>query len=265
MLLRMLGMGTPMTLKNRHIWLLGASEGIGHAVAQLLAQQGAILALSARQHDKLELLAASLAGSGHLVLPLDVQNAASVVAAYQSLRKAWGMPAMVIYNAGYYEPMTTQKFELALVEKMLDINVGGAVRVLAQILPDFIAANAGHIVLVGSIAAYRGLPGAIGYGASKAALLHLAENMAVDLQHTNIKVQIISPGFVKTRLTAKNDFAMPQIIEADQAARHIVAGLQSNQFEIAFPWGLSTLLKMLRWLPARIYFRLLRSRRPAQQ
>ncbi len=252
-------------MRNKKVWLIGASEGIGLAVAQLLAQQGAVLALSARQHDKLTALAATLAGNGHLVLATDVQNQASVAEAYRVLRAHWGMPDLVLYNAGYYEPMTTKDFSLPLVEKMLDINLGGALRVLGEILPDFIAANSGHIALVGSIAAYRGLPGAIGYGASKAALLHLAENMAVDLQHTNIKVQIINPGFVKTRLTAKNDFAMPQIMESTQAAAHIVKGLQTSEFEIAFPWAFSTLLKLARLLPASIYFRLMRSAVPTNQ
>jgi short-subunit dehydrogenase len=153
--------------------------------------------------------------------------------------------------------MSAQTFDMPRIQKMMDVNFGGAIRVLNHVLPDFIAANKGHIALVGSIASYRGLPSAVGYGASKAALVHLAENLAVDLQHTNIKIQIINPGFVKTQLTDKNNFDMPQIMKPQEAAEHIVRGLKSDTFEIAFPWLFSTLLKLLKFLPARIYFRIM--------
>lgn len=249
-----------MTLKNKKIWLIGASEGIGKALAKALAHEGAILALTARQAEKLNTLAATLAGAGHGVLPADVQDAESIQSAFEKIKSHWGMADMVIYNAGTYEPMTAQQFNLAKIEQMLDVNFHGALRVLNCVLPDFIAANKGHIALVGSIAAYRGLPGAIGYGASKAALVHLAENLAVDLQVTKLKIQIINPGFVKTNLTAKNNFKMPQLIEPEEAAAHIMRGLKSSAFEIRFPWAFSTVLKLLRFLPSNIYFRLMRTK-----
>ena len=156
--------------------------------------------------------------------------------------------------------MYAQTFDVPRIQKMMDVNFTGAVRVLNHVLPDFIGANKGHIALVGSIAAYRGLPGAIGYGASKAALLHLAENLAIDLQQTNIKIQLISPGFVKTQLTAKNNFKMPQLMEPADAAARIVRGLKSEKFEIVFPWLFSTILKIMSILPAKLYFRLMREK-----
>ncbi|NDA64502.1 MAG: SDR family NAD(P)-dependent oxidoreductase [Chitinophagia bacterium] len=248
-------------MRGKKIWLVGASEGIGKRLAQALAHEGAILAVSARQQDKLQMLVDSFPGSGHGMVPLDVQDISSVAFAYESLKANWGVPDVVIYNAGTYDPVYAQTFGLPRIQKMMDVNFNGALRVLNYILPDFILNNKGHIALVGSIAGYRGLPGAIGYGASKAALMHLAENLAVDLYKTNIKVQIINPGFVKTKLTAKNTFAMPQIMEAEEAAMHIVRGLESQKFEIRFPWAFSTLLKMLSFLPAALYFRIMREKK----
>lgn len=247
-------------IKDKKIWLVGGSEGIGKCLAQALAKEGAKLAVSARQQDKLQALVNEMSGDGHSMAVLDVQDAGSVALAYESLKANWGMPDMVIYNAGTYEPMYAQTFDVPRIQKMMDVNFNGAVRVLNHVLPDFIAANKGHIVLVGSIASYRGLPGAVGYGASKAALVHLAENLAVDLQRTDVQVQIINPGFVKTQLTAKNTFAMPQLMEPQEAAAHIVRGLKSSAFEIRFPWLFSTLLKLFRFLPAKIYFRIMREK-----
>lgn len=246
-------------IRGKKIWLIGASEGIGKALAQALAKQGAVLALCARQKDRLEEIAKPL---GAMVAPADVTDAPSLAQAYATIKAAWGLPDVVIYNAGIYEPMTAQQFNLPQVEKMMNVNFSGALRVLHHVLPDFIAAHQGHIVLVSSIAAYRGLPGAIGYGASKAALTHLAENMAIDLYGTGIKLQIVSPGFVRTRLTDKNDFAMPQIMEPEQAAAHIVRGMQSKTFDIRFPFVFANLLKALSFLPARLYIALMRSHAP---
>ncbi|MDX1923014.1 MAG: SDR family NAD(P)-dependent oxidoreductase [Alphaproteobacteria bacterium] len=242
-------------MRGKKIWLIGASEGIGKCLAEALAKEGAMLAVSARQADKLDALAQTISA---LALPADVQNMSSLASAYEALRRTWGMPDIVIYNAGYYEPMTAQQFNLAEAEKMQDINFNGCMRMLSHVLPDFIKGNKGHLVLVGSIAAYRGLPGAIGYGASKAALLHLAENLAVDLYGSGVKVQVVSPGFVRTRLTAKNNFHMPGIIEPERAAREIISGMKGNAFEIRFPFVFPTVLRWLSFLPAKLYFAIVR-------
>lgn len=241
-------------MQNKCVWLIGASEGIGAALAKKLAAEGARLVLSARQAEKLEALRATLPGSGHQVVPVDVCSLESVQAAWQALSAS--PPDVVIYNAGTYTPMDAQKLDLAAVEAMLDVNLRGAFRVVGTILPTYLARNAGHMVLVGSVAGYRGLPSAIGYGASKAGILHLAENLKADLSDTNIKVQLVSPGFVKTRLTDQNNFRMPCIITPDQAAKHIAAGLTSKAFEIHFPKRFTYVLKLLRLLPHALYFRL---------
>lgn len=244
-------------MRGKKIWLIGASEGIGRCLASALAREGAVLALTARQAGKLEDLSREF---GAIALPADVQDMSSLEQAYAMLRAAWGQVDSVIYNAGYYEPMTAQRLDLKQAETMMDINFSGCMRVLSLALPDFISARSGHVVLVGSIAAYRGLPGAIGYGPSKAALLHLAESLAIELQDTGIAIQVVSPGFVRTRLTAKNTFAMPQIMEPEEAAQRIIKGMKRNCFEIRFPFVFSSLFKLFRLLPARLYFRLMRPR-----
>jgi len=246
-----------MALHGQKIWLIGASEGIGAALAQALAQAGANLVLSARNGDKLAALIATLSQGTHRALPMDVTDAASVDEAWKTLGTQ-AIPDMVIYNAGTYDSVDAAHFDLPKIERMMDVNFHGALRVLAHVVPAFMARNSGHIGLVGSVAGYRGLPAALGYGSSKAALIHLAENLKADLGRTNIRVQIINPGFVKTRLTDKNDFTMPCIISAERAATYIADGLQSPAFEIHFPKRFSRFLKLLSLLPAPIYFALLR-------
>jgi short-subunit dehydrogenase len=197
-------------------------------------------------------------GTGHLAVPCDVTDA-------NSLANAWKIIAphpidSVIYNAGTYEPMAADQMDLAQIENIIDINLHGALRVLSHVVPEFVARRAGHIALVGSIAGYRGLPGAMGYSLSKAAIISLAESLRCDLTRYNIGVQVINPGFVKTRLTDKNDFAMMNIITPQLAARRIVRDLGRAKFEIRFPWALTTLFKFFRQLPYDWYFNIIAKR-----
>ncbi len=243
-------------LQGKRIWLIGASEGIGRALALQLSAQGAVLALSSRNQARLDEVRVLCTGTPPVLAPCDVTDTASVQSAWEVVAATWGAPDIVIYNAGIYEPMPAQRFNLHDVEGMVDVNFRGALRVLAHVIPAFIGQGRGHIALVGSIAGYRGLPDAMGYGASKAAIIHLAENLRCDLAPYGIRIQIINPGFVRTRLTDKNTFAMPEIISAEQAAAYIVKGLQSNGFEICFPPLFATIMKMLRIIPAGLYFKL---------
>lgn len=246
-------------LSGKRIWLIGASEGIGRELAIELAQVGAILGLSARNQTRLEELRAACGGDVHAIAACDVTNNDSVRNAWEVMAASWGAPDIIIYNAGAYDPMPAQKFNLASIEAMVDVNFRGALRMLDCALPTLIQKHAGHIVLVGSVAGYRGLPDAMGYGASKSALIHLAENLMCDLQPYGIRTQIVNPGFVKTRLTDKNNFAMPGMITAPQAAAQIIKGLQSNRFEIAFPFVFAAVMKLLRFLPSGLYFKLIGS------
>jgi len=241
---------------GKKIWLVGASEGIGEAVARALAADGATVCVSARSKDKIEALVASLPGAGHLALTLDVTKEETVRQVWQELSSRWNGVDIALYNAGTYDPLSCKDFSLAKAEQMLDVNFRGALRMLDCIIPPMVAKKSGHIVLVASVAAYSGLPRALGYGASKAALLHLAENMRVDLADSHIKVQVVSPGFVKTRLTDKNEFPMPFIITPELAAERIVKGMESNCFDIHFPKRFTLGLKTLRLLPYWLYFML---------
>ena len=242
---------------TKNVWLIGASDGIGASLARRLAKDGCTIALSARNAERLEHLSSELVGTGHLVVPLDVQKPTTIIAAWNTIRKSWaeiGGANVFIYNAGAYHPMSAETFALDSIESMIEVNLTGAFRALACILPEFLERNMGHIVLVGSLAGYRGLPNAIGYGASKAALNHLAENLKLDLGETGIKVQLVSPGFVRTRLTDKNDFPMPFLMAPETAADHIADGLRKDRFEIRFPWQMALIFDILYLLPRRVYF-----------
>jgi short-subunit dehydrogenase len=243
------------------VWLIGASDGIGAALARRLAKDGHVIALSARNAERMMALSSDLAGAGHLVVPLDVRDPPAVNAAWDFITERWaasGGVDVLIYNAGAYEPMGAKAFNLDTVEKIMEVNITGAFRALACVLPGFVARRSGHIVLVGSIAGYRGLPNAMGYGASKAAINHLAVNLKLDLAGTGVKVQRVCPGFVKTRLTDKNDFPMPFLMSAEAAADCIAGGMKKNRFEINFPWQMAVIFKLLNLLPDRLYFALMR-------
>jgi len=242
---------------SQNFWLIGASEGIGAAVAKRLSQKGHRVAISARSEQKLQSVLSACSGSEHLALPLDVSNLATIVAAHERLSDGWGGVDTLVYYAGNYEPMGAMELSIAPIEAMIDTNLTGAFRTLAVVLPKMISANAGRIVLIGSVAGYRGLGNAMGYGASKAGINHLAENLRVDLSSTNIRVQLVCPGFVRTRLTDKNDFEMPSLVSPEHAAEKIVKGLETSKFEIHFPKKLTLFLKFLSVLPSSLYFPIL--------
>ncbi len=238
--------------RGKRVWLVGASSGIGAAIARELAGRDARLALSARRADKLQALGLADA----LLLPCDATDSASLAAARKGLLAAWGGVDLVIYLAGDYVPMGADNFDLALAEQVLAVNFNGALRLAATVLPDLQAG--GGIAFVASVAGYRGLPKALCYGPGKAALIHFAEVLHLDLAPKGIGVWVINPGFVATQLTAKNDFAMPALLTPEQAAIAAVDGFKSANFEIHFPKRFSRLLKLLALLPYRWYFPLIR-------
>lgn len=232
-------------------WIVGASEGLGRALAEALNEAGARLILSARSAGRLDVLASRLAHARSL--PLDVTDPQSVASAAARLGPIDG----VIYCAGAYDPMAAQDWQPGAVETMCEVNFMGAMRVLGRIVPQFCKQDRGRIVLIGSLAGYTGLPGAIGYGAPKAALMHLGENLQADLRGTNVRVQVINPGFIRTRLTAKNAFTMPQIMDPEEAARHCMKAMKSRRFSTAFPAPFSWVFRLGRWLPRRLFLKLM--------
>ena len=240
--------------QGRRVWLIGASAGIGAALAKELAGRGARLALTARDAGKLKALAISDA----LLLPLDATSTADLAVARQTLNLAWGGIDLCIYLAGDYTPMTAETFDLARMEQMFAINFTAATRLTATILPDLLEQNQGGLAFFASVAGYRGLPKALAYGPGKAALIHFAEVLHLDLAPKNIGVWVINPGFVATRLTAKNDFTMPALITPEEEANLTVDGLKRGKFEIHFPKRFTLFMKFMALLPYRLYFPFIR-------
>jgi len=237
---------------GKRVWLVGASSGIGAALAAELARRGARLALSARGADKLRALAIDNA----LLLPCDVTDTASLASARKTLMAAWRGVDLVIYLAGDYAPMGADDFDVDAAEKILAVNFNGAMRLAATVLPELYAG--GGIAFVASVAGYRGLPKALAYGPGKAALIHFAECLHLDLAPRGIGVWVINPGFVSTQLTAKNDFAMPALLTPAQAALATVDGFRRGHFEIHYPKRFSRLMKLLAQLPYGLYFPVIR-------
>jgi len=239
---------------GRTVWLVGASSGIGLALAHRLHGQGARVIVSARNADALAGFARTHAGS--LALPVDVTDPAGLSAAVRQAT-AWAGAdglALVVYCAAHYRPMRAAAFDLDEALQHQRVNVDGALHWLNGVLPVLTRQGHGHISLIASVAGYRGLPQSLAYGPTKAALINLAEALYLDLAPLGIGVSVINPGFVKTPLTAGNDFAMPALLTPDQAAEAIVDGWARGRFEIHFPWRFTLWLKLLRHLPHRWYF-----------
>ncbi|UCV07446.1 SDR family NAD(P)-dependent oxidoreductase [Dechloromonas denitrificans] len=239
--------------QGKRVWLVGASSGIGAALARELAGRGARLALSGRDGDKLKALEIANA----LVLPCDATDTASLAAAHQLLVAALGGLDLVLYLAGDYVPMRAEDFDLELAEKVIAVNFTGAMRLAATVLPDLLGAGCG-IAFCASVAGYRGLPKALAYGPGKAALIHFAECLHLELAPKGIGVWVINPGFVATRLTAKNDFSMPALLTPEQAAIATLDGFTRGKFEIHYPKRFTRVMKLLALLPYAWYFTLVR-------
>jgi short-subunit dehydrogenase len=241
-----------MQLSGTRFWLVGASEGIGKAVATALAERGARVAVSARNDERL----AELKQLDHRIVTVvaDVTDYASLATAYQQVKDAFVEVDVVMFNAGIYTPQLASVASLDVALATMNTNINGMLRLWDVVRSDMLARAAGRLIIVSSVAAYRGLPKSYAYGASKAALTNLSETLAIELAPSNITVQLVSPGFVDTRLTQKNTFAMPMIITPEKAASYIVRGIESDAAEIHFPKRFSVLMKILRILPTRLFF-----------
>jgi NADP-dependent 3-hydroxy acid dehydrogenase YdfG len=184
---------------------------------------------------------------------VDVRDDTSVARAAQDAGEIDGL----IYLAGVYWPMPATGWRPDQVTAMADVNFTGAVRVLGRVVPAMVARDAGHIVLTGSLSGFRGLPGAIGYTASKAGVMNLAESMRADLWRTGVRVQLANPGFIRTRLTDKNDFHMPFIMSPEAAAQEMFELMCDDRaFQRHFPRLFSYLFRASRLLPDWAYYRL---------
>lgn len=241
-----------MNWQGKRYWLIGASEGLGAALARKLSSAGVEVILSARNENRLKELVAELPGVASYVT-VDVSDRASVVAAAEKVGQIDGM----VYLAGVYWPMKTQEWNAEQAEAMADVNFTGAMRAVGAVVPAMVARDAGHIVITGSLSGFRGLPGAIGYSASKAGTMALAESLHADLWKTGVRVQVANPGFIRTRLTDKNDFKMPFLMEPEDAAQEVFELMNDEgTFKRSFPRAFSLLFRASQFMPDWMYYRL---------
>ena len=245
-----------MSGKTKHAWLIGASAGMGLEVGRSLRQQGWKVTLSARNPERLSAAADDIDAAA---VPLDVTDAAAVADAASALFDD-DPPDLVLVNAGDYEPMPIEAFDTVLFERLNAVNYLGPVNVLGAVFPLMRKAGGGEILLNASAAGLRGLPRSAPYSAPKAATIHLAEALKPEAGQWGIRLRVINPGFVRSRLTDKNRFKMPGLMTQAEAASKIVAQIGKPNFEISFPRRLIWPLKLLRCLPYGLFFRLIERR-----
>jgi NAD(P)-dependent dehydrogenase (short-subunit alcohol dehydrogenase family) len=243
------------SLKNVRVWITGASSGIGRAVAIELARRGCRIALSARSREPLDRLAHEI-GNGAISIPIDVTGREANLRAAAEIESRFGGLDIAFFNAGSCEYVETAKFDSAVFERMMRLNFLSMVYGIEAALPLLRRSPRPQIVGMSSAAAYRGLPRAEAYGASKAAARHMLQSLRLDLAPAKIRVTIVCPGFVRTPLTDKNDFSMPMLVEPVSAARRIADGIERLQHEIHFPKLFTGALKILSLMPSPLYARL---------
>ena len=237
-------------------WVTGGGTGIGRETALELARRGVLVAISGRSRDSLEAVAAL--HPNIRVHPLDVTDRAATAQAAGRIEADLGPLDLVIIGAGTYKPVSPASFNADDFDHAMQVNYRGVINGLAAMLPRMRARRAGHIAWIASVAGYRGLPKAAAYGPTKAALINLAESLKPELEPDGITISVINPGFVKTPLTAQNDFPMPFLMEPEAAGRATVEGLTKRKFEIAYPKTFVMMLKLARILPYALFFRLIR-------
>nr|WP_316653892.1 SDR family NAD(P)-dependent oxidoreductase [uncultured Gellertiella sp.] len=242
------------------VWITGASSGIGRALALRLARAGFRVAVTARSHDGLYDLQkeAGPAGGSIIVLEGDVTSGADMERVIAAIEYDHGPLMLAVLNAGIYIPVNGKELHRADFEKTFAVNLSGTMHCLLSALAVMKRRATGHVAIVSSVTGYGGLPTSAAYGATKAALINLAESLKFDLDRMGIKIQLINPGFVATGATDQNDFPMPALMTAEAAAAEIHKGLARNAFEITFPKRFTYVLKAINLLPYSLYFPVIR-------
>ena len=241
-------------MKDR-IWIVGGSSGIGLELVKIWLESGNFVIASAQNaSDSKALLALKHIYESNLqIIDIDVTSMESVVKATEQALKRFKGIDLWFYNAAVYEVMSVKEWQIKHFEAMMQVNYLGVVRVMTELMPYFETKNSGRWVWNASLSSYFGLPLGGGYSATKAALVNLAESLQPELKVKGIDLHIINHGFVKTKLTAKNTFQMPELMEPEEAAKKIIGGIEKkDRFEIHFPFKLSTVLQLLRILPYSI-------------
>ncbi len=239
-------------------WITGASSGIGRAVALQLVEEGYAVVVTSRSHDKLVALQREATGPGKMiVLDGDVTHPHDMEGVITAIEYEHGQVALAILNADVAIPVRGDDLHRDAFDKSLAVNLQGVVNCLVPLVEHMKARGQGQIAIVSSVAGYGGLPMSAAYGATKAALINMAESLKFDLDRIGIRLQLICPGFVDTRGAVKGDFPRPALVSAETAAARISQGLKSGRFEITFPKRFTYLVKLLKFLPYGVYFPLL--------
>lgn len=246
-----------MDLPWKTAWITGASSGIGLELTRLMDARGVRVAASARSQDALTEMASK--GGATTAYPLDVTDPAAVAACAHRIENDVGPIDLAVLSAGAWAIVDVDALDLTAVRRGIEVNYMGAIHVLDAVIPHMLERERGHIAIVASVAGYRGLPRSIAYGPTKAALINLAETLRTELEPRGITLSLINPGFVDTPMTRKNPFPMPGLVSAPKAAERILAGLARRRFEIAFPFGFTTAMKLLRVVPDVVYFWVIRT------
>lgn len=246
----------PKTTKSKIAWITGASSGIGRALALKMASEEWTVAATARSVASLETLADESKMLPGTIYPFaaDVTDSSEICSIIERIETSCGAIDLAVLNAGTYVADTAKTTCGKNVTALMQLNFVGTVNCLHPLAKKMRSRGAGAIAVVSSLAGYVGLPGAAGYGASKAALINLTESLHPELSTYGIKLQVVNPGFVKTPLTDKNQFKMPFLMEVDDAADALYKGLKSNRFEITFPTRFSIIIKLLRYMPYKLFF-----------
>jgi len=246
-----------MDWSGKAVLITGASSGIGRGLALELARRGAKLGLVARRHELLQELAAEISAEDNqaevVLLPVDVQDQNAMRAAGQRAADSFGHVDVLIANAGTGVTNAGAEFDAAKLADVINVNVIGAANSVAAVLPEMIARGAGHLVVISSLAAYRGLPKSAAYCASKAAVSSMFESFRLDLEPRGINVTIIHPGFIRTPLTSGRKARLPWLMEVGEAANKILAAIEKRKKSYAFPWQLATLVRVGMLLPNSVY------------
>lgn len=246
-----------MSWQNRKVWIIGASTGMGAALAKELCSLGAAVTISARDKEKLNQVSANQMA----IIPLDIRDRTAVKAAANNYLEEHGAFDVIVLMAGYWQQMNAFNFSYDEFRQHQEVNLLGFASCIDAVLPSMIATNNGMLVGISSVAGFRGLSGSIAYGPSKAAQLNLLESLRIDLKQTNVKVLTVAPGFVTTPLTAKNEFSMPFLISAETAAKKIVAGMEKNKAEIVFPWQMKLIMGVARLIPSGIWPKIFKAKK----
>jgi len=248
------GQAAPQSHGTGRAWVTGAGKGIGRAVVRRLANDGWTVAASARTEADLASLRRECPKNRVLAVPLDVTDADATAVALDRIEREIGPLDLVILNAGTHRPTPAGGFSIETMRSLVETNLMGTANGLTAVMPRFLQRGRGQIAVVASLAGYRGLPTAAAYGATKAGLINLCEALRPELLRHGVALSVINPGFVRTPLTDRNDFPMPFLVSADEAAEAILRGLRRGAFEISFPLRFALIMKLLRLLPDALFF-----------